>query len=157
MGLAPSAVAAGVSMPVEFKTNRIPMEWVRECFRLDRDTGFLYWNERPRHHFELAPQWARFNAYFAGKRADLAIYPTSGYRRVRVMYEGKKIAISAHRLAFALAYGRWPGQLVDHIDRDRTNNRPINLRDVDARTNLLNSVYRGAPRQCKFSQQLRLV
>lgn len=141
----------------QFTTTRIPLQWVRECFRLDEATGQLYWLERPRHHFDIEPQWRRFNAYFSGKRADLAIYPTSGYRRVRVMFEGKKIAISAHRIVYALAYGSWPAQVVDHIDRDRLNNRPINLRDVDQRTNTLNSMHNGMPRQCRNTPQLRLV
>lgn len=35
-----------------------------------------------------------------------------------------------HRLIWMWMYGKWPPQMVDHIDRDRTNNRLSNLRCV---------------------------
>jgi hypothetical protein len=35
-----------------------------------------------------------------------------------------------HRIIFAIANGHWPCHQIDHIDGNRTNNRPENLRDV---------------------------
>jgi len=121
-------------------TNDIPIEWLRECFSVDETSGYIYWNRRPPHHFELARGHTHFNNWRAGKRADEDIYRLSGYRRVRVKYRGKKITLSAHRVVFALVHGQWPTLVVDHIDRDRLNNRPSNLRDVDASTNGKNTV-----------------
>jgi hypothetical protein len=45
----------------------------------------------------------------------------------------------AHRMAFVFMTGDWPKGQVDHIDRNKHNNRWDNLRDVDAKTNRSNS------------------
>jgi hypothetical protein len=50
---------------------------------------------------------------------------TKGY--VRIRYEGKQVL--AHRLAFFLMTGRWP-KIIDHIDRNPSNNRWDNLREA---------------------------
>lgn len=55
-----------------------------------------------------------------------------GYIRIKV--DGRKYF--AHRLAWLYVYGRWPVDLLDHIDRQRTNNAIANLREV---SNQLNS------------------
>lgn len=47
--------------------------------------------------------------------------------------------ISAHRVVFALTHGAWPAGEVDHINGNRTDNRPANLRDVPHRENLKNA------------------
>ena len=49
-----------------------------------------------------------------------------GYLTVNI--DGRRYL--AHRVVFAMTNGRWPLHEIDHIDRDRTNNRPENLREV---------------------------
>lgn len=44
----------------------------------------------------------------------------------------------AHRAAWFMTYGKWPDQMIDHIDGDRTNNRLSNLRDVSNQHNTQN-------------------
>lgn len=39
-----------------------------------------------------------------------------------------------HRIIFFLCYGYWP-EIVDHIDQDKSNNRPSNLREATASLN----------------------
>lgn len=44
----------------------------------------------------------------------------------------------AHRVAWAFVTGVWPGDQIDHIDGDKTNNRFANLRDVSQTVNMQN-------------------
>jgi hypothetical protein len=44
----------------------------------------------------------------------------------------------AHRLAWLYVYGEFPKNQIDHINRIKTDNRIVNLRDVDNSTNQLN-------------------
>jgi hypothetical protein len=56
----------------------------------------------------------------------------TGYRGVGI--KGRMFRV--HRIIYYLHYGVWPGDFqVDHIDGDRLNNRPENLRLVTNRQN----------------------
>jgi hypothetical protein len=50
-----------------------------------------------------------------------------------------KRRVLAHRVAWCLHYGDWPDGIIDHIDRDRTNNRIDNLRIASRAQNMHNS------------------
>jgi hypothetical protein len=50
--------------------------------------------------------------------------------------------ILAHRIAWCLHYGDWPNGIIDHVDRNRTNNRIENLRIASRAQNMHNA---GAP------------
>lgn len=50
------------------------------------------------------------------------------------------VNIQAHRVVWALTHGEWPPSLIDHIDRDRANNRPCNLRLANKSQNGVNRV-----------------
>ena len=62
-------------------------------------------------------------------------YDTTGYRKV--IY--KKIKIYAHHLIFYITYGYLPENYVDHIDGDKLNNDPDNLREVSVTCNTRNT------------------
>lgn len=66
----------------------------------------------------------------AAKKLD-----THGYPIVRVC--GREFR--AHRLAWIIARGNWPAADIDHINRNRTDNRIANLREATRRENLGNS------------------
>lgn len=103
-------------------------EYLAECFRLDADTGQLFWKVRPVSHFTCEERRRRFNTRHAGKRADRV--NRVGYWRVRVTVAGTIRILASHRVIFKMTHGRDAVPTVDHIDRDPRNNRPVNLREA---------------------------
>lgn len=59
----------------------------------------------------------------------------NGYVRLRV----GKHKILAHRLAWLFMTGHWPSGIIDHADRNRSNNSWSNLRLATARQNAMNA------------------
>ena len=58
----------------------------------------------------------------------------SGYRQI--MIDGR--LYRAHRLAWLYVYGKWPADLIDHINGLRDDNRIVNLREATAAENQQN-------------------
>lgn len=82
--------------------------------RLDPDTGKLFWREHPSIVRRL---WGR---------QGFQTLTMNGYLSGTI--KGKRLY--THRVAFALAHGRWPEGTIDHINGNKTDNRVENLRDV---------------------------
>ena len=61
-------------------------------------------------------------------------YDNDGYLILKI--KGKQY--KAHRVAYALYYGHFPKGEIDHINRNRSDNRIENIRVVDRETNLKN-------------------
>lgn len=103
----------------------ITLEFLRECFSLDVDTGLLTWRVRPDHHFATVGSAKDKNRKCAGK--VVGGLDTKG--RLRITFGG--LAIFVHRAVFAMAnnieFSELP-EIIDHIDCNRLNNRPSNLR-----------------------------
>ena len=59
----------------------------------------------------------------------------NNYRQV--MFEG--VCYQAHRLAWFYIYGVWPNGQIDHINRNKSDNRWVNLRDCSISENKQNS------------------
>ena len=57
-----------------------------------------------------------------------------GYRIIGV----KKDKFRAHRLAWLIHYGVWPATELDHINRDKLDNRIENIREVTRGENMFN-------------------
>ena len=86
--------------------------------------GILYWKERPRSHFSSDRQHTSVNKIFAGRPAG-GVNCTGGYFRVSI--KGK--LYNAHRVIYFMLTGEQP-PVIDHIDRNKTNNNIENLRAV---------------------------
>lgn len=81
------------------------------------------------------PDTGHFTRLVGKNKGERAGYQNiNGY--VYVYVEGQEYG--AHRLAWYYTHGSWPSGDIDHKDRDKTNNKLENLRDVDRATNLFN-------------------
>jgi hypothetical protein len=58
-----------------------------------------------------------------------------GYTQITYNYQ----PYSAHRLAWFFVYGVWPRDMIDHINRVRSDNRIENLREADNQVNQRNA------------------
>jgi hypothetical protein len=98
----------------------LSVDRLNELLRLDAETGDLYWRAD------------RGQKPVGGKSAGSL--DSKGYRRVKIDYR----AYRAHRVVFAIAHGRWPVMQLDHINRNKLDNRPCNLREVSPSENSMN-------------------
>lgn len=103
---------------------------LKELLNYDPCTGMFTWK---RQRQRIRP----------GQRAGYKHW--SGY----VYIEVNRKAYALHRLAWLYVYGVWPQHTIDHINRDRSDNRISNLRDVPFHINTQNkSVYRNTSVGC---------
>lgn len=91
---------------------------LRQYFKHCPDTGTI-WRRRA-----LSSKWKVIN-----NNLD------NGY--MHCQFKGK--TIKCHRLIWALHYGNWPGPIIDHINRNRSDNRICNLREATAWESCINT------------------
>ncbi len=114
-------------------------EVLRQLLRYEPETGKLFWLPR-------GPQWfapagkrsvnnicATWNSRHAGRQA--MTYLEDGYFLGRVL----SAKVLAHRVAWAIYYGQWPCGSLDHVNRDRSDNRISNLRPTTPTQNAANT------------------
>lgn len=96
-------------------------EFIRAHMRYDETNGQLIWMNRTKSDVQ-------FNGKKVGRK-------TSGYQVATVF--GR--AFMVHRIVWFLHHGRWPVELIDHINGQRLDNRIENLREASRRQNAWNS------------------
>ncbi|MDU5475903.1 HNH endonuclease [Pantoea sp.] len=108
------------------------IEFFRECFTYDAETGELRWKERPKHHFKTPRDHRVWNNKYPGMIAGSIA--TNGYRQVTIL----GYPVKAHRIAWMMHSGKILDGVVDHINGVKTDNRICNLRQATAVTNARN-------------------
>ncbi len=96
----------------------------------DPETGVMTWRWR-----DEGPEW--WNARYAGKACGKNV---KGHIRLAFrLANGKRHSTSVHRLAWYIVYGHPPKNEIDHLNRNRADNRINNLRCVTRSVNLRNA------------------
>lgn len=108
-----------------------PVEYLRECFDYDPDTGILTWRERPVEHFTSAGLCRRTNLRWANKEAGRT---NQSRREVRVY----GASFFVHRIIWKIIYGADPAEQIDHIDGNSLNNKISNMRSATSAQNAHN-------------------
>ena len=104
---------SGKSEATKRKEAALSLEEARRLFDYDPETGLLVRKIRTSNRIRVGEVVGSFTR--------------QGYLHVKV----KSILYRLHRLAWFIHYGKWPNDQLDHINRDRTDNRIANLREVD--------------------------
>lgn len=113
-------------------------EQLRELLRYEAETGKFFWKERDICSFKTRNGGLVWNSRFSGKEAFITRHK-GGYLDGVVFY--KKML--AHRVAWAIHYGSWPDEQVDHINGVRDDNRIGNLRGATSSQNKCNAKRRS--------------
>lgn len=115
------------------KDQLINQHLIESLFDYEPETGLLC--HKPKEG--STPRDVAFNKRYAGKPAGCQ--QNSGYLQVVIRTaEGSKLYL-AHRVIYMLVYGYLPDE-VDHINRDRMDNRLNNLREASHAQNQANKL-----------------
>ena len=98
----------------------LSFERLREILCYDPISGIFTWKERVARCVRIGD--------VAGAVAK------SGYRKICI----KKQTFAEHRLAWLYMTGNWPENQIDHINKNKADNRFFNLREVSAKENCAN-------------------
>ena len=108
-------------------------EQLKSVLEYNADTGRLTWKPRPASMFNGDTRIQKgWNAKYAGMPAFTA--HRYGYLCGSVF----GVVYQAHRVIWAIVYGKWPSAEIDHINHVRSDNRIVNLRDVGRLENAKN-------------------
>lgn len=103
------------------------LNFINECFDVDFSKGLLSWKEdRPANHFRTP------GGHSSWKTKSSSTSPLTkngkGYLTVGVTFEGNYITYIQHRIIYALFHGDANPPLIDHYNRNITDNSISNLR-----------------------------
>lgn len=109
---------------------------LNKLLRYEPDTGKLYWRERTSDTFAGDGNYlASWNRRMADKEA-FTRRDADGYCRAYLSNRHRQ----AHRVIWKMVHGDEP-PMIDHINRNRADNRISNLRAADATVNSRNRIY----------------
>jgi len=114
------------------------VEYLKECFIYDSESGLLTWKKRPLHHFKNSHGMNTFNSKYSGSVCKSS--HICGY--ITMSISSKKYL--AHRVIWKLMTGDDANDFIDHIDGNKKNNSFSNLRLASKQQNAYN-----CKRSCK--------
>lgn len=115
------------------KRKNLPSQkYLEECFEYDFQTGFLYWKERPDHHFKNLRGKNCWNARLAGKLA-LHLLNRDGYRVGTINFK----LVFSHRAIYKMLTGLEPETIL-HENGNCSDNRIENLSNGTQLENMKN-------------------
>lgn len=123
----------------------IDISFIKSVLNYNPDTGVLTWKTRCEKDTKMLENFSvrairGFNSRFAGKEAG-HILPL-GYKKVYLSFKGKPLSLLSHHIAWVFMTGKFPKDLIDHKDRNPSNNSWENLREVSRTINNLNTKVR---------------
>lgn len=89
--------------------------------KYEPESGDLFWKQTDSNRIRVGDK-----AGYVGKDG-----------RISIRFKGK--LYKAHRIIWLLTYGKWPDNVIDHIDGNSSNNRLSNLRDIPQSVNTQNN------------------
>lgn len=109
-------------------------ELLRKLLRYEPYTGKLFWRERSIELFHGNTRaFKMWNTRYAGKEAFTYTHKT-GYKVGSIFNR----SLRAHRVIWAIYYGKWPENEVEHKNGVEDDNRIKNLSDVTHAENMRN-------------------
>ncbi|WP_339765011.1 HNH endonuclease signature motif containing protein [uncultured Sulfitobacter sp.] len=115
---------------------RIHPETLKGLIDYNPNTGLLRWKRRGVEFFKAGERqvnsWSSWNSRNAGMPCFCTL--SNGYLCGKVF----GTTLKAHRVAWAIHTGAWPEDEIDHINRNKKDNRIENLRQSDRSLNNLN-------------------
>lgn len=117
------------------------LDYLRQCFAVDRVTGVLTWRVRPLSHFVNSRVCNSWNVKYSGKIAG------SEMADGKIKYLGVSLAPAwffAHRIVWKMTRESEPPPLVDHRNGKGLDNSPDNLRDSTKAQNSMNQRKRAS-------------
>lgn len=106
------------------------IKYLRQRLRYEPETGKLYWRDDQSMPSHWRTRYAETEAFTTDNG--------KGYKIGRINNK----AFQAHRVAWALHHGRWPNDVIDHLNHDPSDNRMVNLRETSFAENMRNQVKR---------------
>lgn len=107
-------------------------DYLHECLIYYPHTGLLVWRTRPVEHFANVRAWKSWNTKYANNQAFRSI-DKDGYYYGCINGKNQK----AHRIIFKMLHG-WEPTQIDHDDRNKQNNKELNLKAATAEVNSRN-------------------
>lgn len=108
------------------KTMELTQDRLKQVLMYEPDSGIFYWISRPSNRVSI------------GDKAGV-VGAAHGYRLIRI--DGT--LYRSCRLVWLYVHGRWPAEEIDHINRDRQDDRLFNLREVSRDENARNTKLRS--------------